>query len=42
MQALVKTWQDWIGGIAAQDKFVGTNALGEEGKEMIKRKKLVL
>jgi len=32
MQAQVKTWQDWIGGIAAQDKFVATNALGVEGK----------
>ncbi len=32
MQAQVKVWQDWIGGIAAQGKFVGTNALGIEGK----------
>ncbi len=32
MQAQVKVWQDWIGGIAAQGKFVGTNALGMEGK----------
>jgi hypothetical protein len=32
MQAQVKVWQDWIGGIAAQGKFVGTNALGGEGK----------
>ncbi len=32
MQALVKQWQDWIGGIAAQGKFVSTNALGFEGK----------
>ena len=32
MQAQIKLWQDWIGGIAAQDKFVGTNALGIEGK----------
>lgn len=32
MQAQVKVWQDWIGGIAAQDKFVATNALGMEGK----------
>lgn len=32
MQAQVKVWQDWIGGIAAQDKFVGTNALGMEAK----------
>ena len=26
MQAMVKQWQDWIGGIAAQGKFVSTNA----------------
>lgn len=32
MQAQVKIWQDWIGGIAAQGKFVATNALGMEGK----------
>jgi hypothetical protein len=32
MQAMIKTWQDWIGGIAAQGKFVATNALGFQGK----------
>lgn len=32
MQAQIDLWQDWIGGIAAQGKFVGTNALGIEGK----------
>ena len=32
MQAQVKVWQDWIGGIAAQGKFVATNALGMQGK----------
>ena len=32
MQAMVKQWQDWIGGIAAQGKFVATNALGFEGQ----------
>ncbi|MCJ8288856.1 MAG: transcription initiation protein [Crocinitomicaceae bacterium] len=32
MQAKINLWQDWIGGIAAQDRFVGTNALGMEGK----------
>ena len=32
MQAIVKQWQDWIGGIAAQGKFVSTNALGFQGK----------
>ena len=32
MQAAIKQWQDWIGGIAAQGKFVATNALGFQGK----------
>ena len=32
MQAMIKQWQDWIGGIAAQGKFVATNALGFTGK----------
>ena len=32
MQEMVKQWQDWIGGIAAQGKFVSTNALGHEGQ----------
>ena len=32
MQAMVKVWQDWIGGIASQGKFVATDALGFEGK----------
>jgi len=32
MQGMIKQWQDWIGGIASQGKFVATNALGFEGK----------
>ena len=32
MQAMIKQWQDWIGGIAAQGKFLGTNALSSKGK----------
>jgi hypothetical protein len=32
MQAMVADWQDWIGGIAAQGKFVSTNALTPVGK----------
>jgi hypothetical protein len=32
MQAAIKLWKDWIAGIAAQGKFVATNALGGEGK----------
>jgi hypothetical protein len=34
MQAELKKWHDWIGGIAAQGKFVGTNQLGFEGKTL--------
>ncbi len=32
MQQMVKLWNDWSGGIAAQDRFVSTNALGFEGQ----------
>jgi len=32
MQASIKQWQDWIGGIAAQGKFNSTNRLGFNGK----------
>lgn len=32
LQASIKKWQDWIGGIAAQGKFVGTNRLGTQGR----------
>jgi hypothetical protein len=34
MQQSIKQWQDWMGGIAAQGKFVGTNRLGFEGKTL--------
>lgn len=34
MQASIKQWQDWIGGIAAQGKFVSTNRLSSEGKTL--------
>ena len=34
MQASIKLWQDWIGGIAAQGKFISTNRLGFEGKTL--------
>ncbi len=32
MQASIKQWQDWIGGIAAQGKFLSTNRLSSAGK----------
>jgi hypothetical protein len=34
MQSSIRQWQDWIGGIAAQGKFVNTNRLGFEGKTL--------
>ena len=34
MQESIKHWQDWIGGIAAQGKFVSTNQLGFTGKTL--------
>ncbi len=33
MQAMMKKWQDWMGGIAAQNKLANPgNRLGSEGK----------
>lgn len=34
LEASIKQWQDWIGGIAAQGKFHSTNQLGFEGKTL--------
>jgi hypothetical protein len=34
MQAVMKQWQNWIGGIAAQGKYSGTNRLTSEGKTL--------
>jgi hypothetical protein len=34
MQESIKHWQDWIGSIAAQGKFVSTNQLGFTGKTL--------
>jgi len=34
MQESIRQWQDWIGGIAAQGKFVSTNQLGFQGKTL--------
>lgn len=34
MQAIMQDWQNWIGGIAAQGKFVSTNRLYSEGKSI--------
>ncbi len=34
MQASIKQWQDWMGGIAAQGKFIATNRLGFSGKTL--------
>ncbi len=32
LPAIIEAWQNWSGGIAAQGKFVATDALGFEGK----------
>lgn len=34
MQAVMTQWQNWIGGIAAQGNYSGTNRLNEEGKTL--------
>ncbi|HEY8957335.1 YciI family protein [Chitinophaga sp.] len=34
MQAAIRQWQDWIGGIAAQGKFLSTAQLGKEAKTL--------
>ncbi|MFT4023157.1 MAG: YciI family protein [Flavihumibacter sp.] len=34
IQESIRQRQDWIGGIAAQGKFVGANRLGFEGKTL--------
>lgn len=41
LQASIKQWQDWIGGIAAQGKFVGTNRLTSEGSKILKPNQVV-
>ena len=40
MQVYMKQYQDWVGGIAAQNKFVGGTALSMEGK-VIKPKNVI-
>jgi hypothetical protein len=32
LQVYMKQYQDWVGGIAAQNKFIGGTALSKEGK----------
>ncbi len=36
LQESIKQWQDWMGGIAAQGKFAGTNRLSSEGAKVLK------
>jgi len=40
LQVYMKQYQDWVGGIAAQNKFVGGTALSMEGK-VIKPKQVI-
>ncbi len=41
MQASIKLWQDWIGGIAAQGKFVSTNRLSSVGSKVLKPNNII-
>lgn len=41
MQASIKQWQDWMGGIAAQGKFVGTNRLSSGGSKVLRANNLI-
>ncbi len=41
MQASIKQWQDWMGGIAAQGKFIGTNRLSSEGSKILKANNVI-
>jgi hypothetical protein len=41
MQASIKQWQDWMGSIAAQGKFAGTNRLSSEGSKVLRANSLV-
>ena len=34
MQAVMSQWQNWIGNIAAQGNYAGTNRLNSEGKTL--------
>lgn len=34
MQTVMTQWQNWIGGIAAQGNYIGTNRLYSEGKTL--------
>ena len=34
IQAQIKLWQEWIGGIAAQGKLISTNSLAKAGKTL--------
>ncbi|MEO5890781.1 MAG: YciI family protein [Ferruginibacter sp.] len=41
MQATMKAWQDWLGGIAAQDKLVTAGNRLESGGNMVKPNNIV-
>lgn len=41
MQESVKQWQDWMGGIAAQGKFAGTNRLSSAGAKVVKANNVI-
>jgi hypothetical protein len=41
MQAEMKKWQNWIGGIAAQGKYSGTNRLSSDGSKTLKSNNVI-
>jgi hypothetical protein len=41
MTESIKQWQDWIGGIAAQGKFIGTNRLSSSDSKVLKPNNLI-
>jgi len=42
MQAVLSHWQNWIGNIAAQGNYVGTNRLYSEGSRTLKPGNVVI
>ena len=40
IQESIKQWQDWMGGIAAQSKFIATSRLASTGK-VLKANKII-
>ncbi len=41
LQANIKQWQDWMGGVAAQGKFIETNRLSSDGSKILKANSVI-